>query len=60
MKPVLMKRGDIIREFGVSDYLMRAIDKSGALRPVKVKGYKSKLYRRMEVERFVLGQNRII
>ena len=57
MKSLLIKRGDIIREFGISDYLMRAINRSGTLKTVKVKGYRCRLYRRSEVEKFILGQN---
>lgn len=58
MKSLFLKRGDIIREFGITDHLMRAIDKSRTLVPVKVRGYKCRLYRRTEVEKFVLGSNK--
>ena len=56
MKALLMKRGDVIREFGVSDYLMRAIEKSKSLPCVRVKRFRCRLYRRSDVERFVYGQ----
>ncbi len=58
MKSLLIKRGDIIREFGVTDYLMRAIDRSKTLKFIKVKGYKCRLYRRTEVERFICGDGK--
>ena len=55
MKALLLKRGDVMRVYGVTDHLMRAIEKSKALAIVRVKGYQRRLYRRADVERFVLG-----
>ena len=60
MKPLLLKRSDIIREYGVSDRLMRAIEKSKTLVAVKVRGYKRRLYRRTEVEKIILGDSKCL
>jgi hypothetical protein len=51
MKAVLLKRGDVMREYGVSDYLMRRIQK--CLSRVRIPGYKCRLYRRGDVEELV-------
>ncbi len=58
MKSLLLKRGDIIREFGITGTLMRAIEKSRTLAPVKIAGYKCRVYRRAEVEKLILGENK--
>jgi len=55
MKPLLLKRGDVMIEYGIGKRLMEAIEKSRTLRAVMVPGYRRKLYRRMDVERFVYG-----
>lgn len=55
MKALLMKRGDIMREYNVTDYLMRRLEK-GVLRRVMVPGYSRRLYRRSDVERLILGK----
>jgi hypothetical protein len=60
LKPLLLKRSDIIREYGVSDRLMRAIEKSKTLVAVKVRGYKRRLYRRTEVEKIILGDSKCL
>lgn len=57
MKSLFLKRGDIIREYGITDHLMRAIDKSKTLAAVKIRGYKRRLYRRMEVEKLLMGSS---
>ena len=56
MKPLLLKRGDVMREYGVKKSLMEAIERSRALPTVKIKGYKCRIYRRQDVEAFVFGQ----
>jgi len=53
MKPLLLKRGDVMREYGVSDYLMRRMQK--CLSRVRIPGYKCRLYRRGDVEEIIGG-----
>jgi hypothetical protein len=56
MKPLLLRRGDIMREFGLKRCLMEAIERGGVIPSLRMKGYKRRIYRREDVERFVFGE----
>lgn len=56
MKPLLLKRGDVMREYAIGKHLMEAMEKSRAIPTIRIKGYKCRIYRRRDVEAFVFGQ----
>jgi len=53
----LLKRGDIMREYGVPEAQMKVFERAGVLRPIRLPKYKIRLYRRCVVERFLKGED---